>query len=93
MDASEDSGRWSDLWCLLLTFPVGGGLLVPNSSGWWRLISSVFLSRTSCGKTTHANGSYGAWPGWAVSVSALSLTGRCLSFHASVACSSVYYHA
>ena len=21
MDASEDSGRWSDMWCLLLTFP------------------------------------------------------------------------
>ena len=33
MDAREkDSGRWSDMWCLLLTFPelfrlVGGGLL------------------------------------------------------------------
>ena len=21
MDAREDSGRWSDMWCLLLTFP------------------------------------------------------------------------
>ena len=40
----------------------------PNSSGWWRLISSLFLSRISCRKTTHANGSYGARPGWAVSV-------------------------
>ena len=33
MDAREkDSGRWSDRWCLLLTFPellVGGSLLVP----------------------------------------------------------------
>ena len=33
MDAREkDSGRWSDMWYLLLTFPellVGGGLLVP----------------------------------------------------------------
>ena len=36
----------------------------PNSSGWWRLISSVFLIRISCHKTTHANGYYGAWPGW-----------------------------
>ena len=36
MDASEmDSGRWSDMWCLLFTFP--------NSSSWWWLISSVFL--------------------------------------------------
>ena len=44
-----------------------------NSSGWWLLISSVFLTRTSCHKTTHANGYYSAWPGWAVSVSVLSL--------------------
>ena len=41
----------------------------PNSSGWWWLISSMFLTRTSCRKTTYANGSYGAWPGWAVSIS------------------------
>ena len=47
-----------------------------NSSGWWWLISSVFLSRTSCHKTTtHANGYYGAWPGWAVSISVLPLIG------------------
>ena len=45
-----------------------------NSSGWWWLISSVFLSRTSCHKTAHANGYYGAWPGWAVPVSVLPLT-------------------
>ena len=45
-----------------------------NSSGWWWLISSVFLTRTSCCKTTHANGYYGAWPRWAVSVSVLPLT-------------------
>ena len=25
------------------------------SSGWWRLISSLFLTRTCCPKTTHAN--------------------------------------
>ena len=46
----------------------------PNSSGWWWLISSMFLSRTSCHKTTHANGYYGTWPGWAVSVNVLPLT-------------------
>ena len=46
----------------------------PNSSGWWWLISSVFLIRISCHKTTHANGYYGAWPGWAVSISVLPLT-------------------
>ena len=41
------------------------------NSGWWRLISSVVLIRTSCRKTTHVNGYYGAWPGWVVSVSVL----------------------
>ena len=46
----------------------------PDSSGWWWLISSVFLIRISCYKTTHANGYYGAWPGWAVSISVLPLT-------------------
>ena len=42
----------------------------PNSSGWWWLISFIFLMRISCHKTTHA----GAWPGWAVSISVLPLT-------------------
>ena len=31
----------------------------------------MFLTRTSCHKTTHANSYYDAWPGWAVSVSVL----------------------
>ena len=42
--------------------------------GWWWLISSIFLIRISCHKTTDANGYYGAWPGWAVSISVLPLT-------------------
>ena len=46
----------------------------PNSSGWWWLISSVFLIRISCQETSHANSYYGAWPGWAVSISVLALT-------------------
>ena len=51
----------------------------PNSFSWWWLISSVFLIRISCHKTTRANGYYGAWPGWAVSISVLPLTGtQCL---------------
>ena len=35
----------------------------PNSSSWWRLISSMFLTRTSCCKITHANSYYSAWQG------------------------------
>ena len=34
----------------------------------------MFLTRTSCHKITHANGYYGAWPGWAAAVSVLPLT-------------------
>ena len=45
-----------------------------NSSSWRRLISSVFLTRTSCRKTTHANDYYSAWPGWVVSTSVLPQT-------------------
>ena len=48
----------------------------PSSSGWWCLVSSVFLIRISCHKTTHANGYSGAWPGWVVSISVLPLTHR-----------------
>ena len=44
-----------------------------NSSSWWWLISCMLLTRTSCGKTTHVNDYYGAWPGWAVSVSVIPL--------------------
>ena len=46
----------------------------PNSSRWWWLISSVFLIRISCHKTTHVNRYYGAWPGWEVSISVIPLT-------------------
>ena len=46
----------------------------PNSSDWWWLVSSVFLTRTSQRKITHANGYYGAWPGLAVSVSVFPIT-------------------
>ena len=46
----------------------------PNSSCWWWFISSVFLIRISCHKTTLANGYYGTWLGWEVSISVLPLT-------------------
>ena len=46
----------------------------PNSSHWWRLINSVFLTRTSCCIITYANGYYGFWPEWAISVRVLPLT-------------------
>ena len=44
-----------------------------NSSDLWWPVSSMFLTRISCHKTTHANGHYGVWRGWVVSVSVLPL--------------------
>ena len=40
-----------------------------NSSSGWQLVSSLFLTRTSCCKITHAHGYCGAWPWQEVSVS------------------------
>ena len=66
MDASErDSVKWTDTQVSFWPFP--------NTSSWWWFISSVFLIRISCHKTTHANGYYGAWLGWVVSISVLPL--------------------
>ena len=42
----------------------------PNSSGWWWLISSVFLTY----QDLLSNDYYGAWPGLVVSISVLPLT-------------------
>ena len=68
--------RWMPERRILGRGRTGGVSFLPflNSSCWWRLISSLFLTRTPCHKTTHANGYYGAWPGWAVSISVLPLT-------------------
>ena len=63
-DGFQQEGFWevgrtyglASVFCLLLIFL--------NSSGWWSLVSSEFLLRTSCCKITHANGYYLAWPGW-----------------------------
>ena len=46
----------------------------PNSFAWWWFTRFMFLTRTCCHKTTHVNGSYGAWPEWMVSVNVFSLT-------------------
>ena len=68
-DGCQRGGFWEVVGHVVSPFDLSWTL-----PGWWRLISSMFLIRTSCHKTTHANGYYGAWPGWAVSVSALPLT-------------------
>ena len=45
-----------------------------NSCDWWWLVSSRFLTRTSCHKIIHANGYYGAWLVWVVSARMFPLT-------------------
>ena len=47
-----------------------------DSGRWLDMLVYPFVQkdRTSCHKTTRANGYYGAWPGWAVSISVLPLT-------------------
>ena len=68
MDAREkDSGRWSDMWYLLLPFPELFQLVVAY------LFSVPYQDHLS--KTTHVHGYYGAWPGWAVSISVFPLIG------------------
>ena len=66
-DRCQREGFWEvvDMWCLLTPFP--------NSSGWGWLISSVFLTRTSCPRITHTNGCDSAWSGLAVWVTVLPL--------------------
>ena len=63
----------------------------PNFSGWWWLVSSMFLTRTSCHKITHTNGYYGVWPGWMVSVSAVLCCAKalqsCLTLYNPMDCS------
>ena len=67
-DVCQREGFWEVVGHVVSPFDLSRTLLVR-----W-LISSVFLSRTSCHKTTHADGYYDAWPGWAVPASVLPLT-------------------
>ena len=70
---SQDGCQWEGLWEVVIHVSFWP---FPNSSGWWWLISCMFLTRTSFYKTTHANGYYSAWlgVGGVASVSMLPLT-------------------
>ena len=68
-DGCQQEGLWEVVGHVVSLF-----LSFLNSPCWWWFISSVFLTRTSYPKTTHANGYYDAWPGWTVSISVLPLT-------------------
>ena len=67
-DGCQREGFWEVVGQVVSPFDLS------HSSGWWRLISSLFLTGTSCPKTTHANGYSGAGQGWLVSMGVLPLT-------------------
>ena len=69
-DGCQREGFWEVVGQVGFPFDLSQTLLV----GGGRLISSLFLTRTFCHKTTHASGYCGAWPGWEVSISVLPLT-------------------
>ena len=72
---SQDGFQWGGFWDVGRTYGLAPPVSFwpsPNSSGWWWLGNSVFLTRISCSKITHVNGYYGASPGWAVSISVSS---------------------
>ena len=66
-DGCQREGFWEVIGQVVSPFDLSRTLLVGG-------LLFLFLTRTACHKTTHANGYYGAWPGWAVSISVFPLT-------------------
>ena len=65
---SQDGRQQGGFW------EVGGYVASPfDLSQTLLLVSSMFLTRTSCCKITGTNGYCGSWPGWTVSDSVLPL--------------------
>ena len=67
-DGFQPEGSWEVGRTYGLEFPLSFWPF-PNSSSWWQLVSSVFLTGTSCCKTTHIKGYRGVWPQRVVSAS------------------------
>ena len=58
-DGFQQGGFWEDTWTGVSSLI----LSLPDSSSWWWLISSMFLTRISCCEITHPSGYCGAWWG------------------------------
>ena len=59
---SQDGSQQGGLWEIGRSFGISCWPF-PNSCGWWWLVSSMFLARTSCCKVTGADDyCLGAWP-------------------------------
>ena len=58
-DRFQHGGFWEDMWTGVSSLI----LSLSDSSSWWWLISSMFLTRISCCEITHPSGYCGAWWG------------------------------
>ena len=66
-DGHQREGFWEVIGQVVSPFDLSRTLLVGG-------LLFLFLTRTSCCKTTHANSYDGAWTGWVVLVSVFPLT-------------------
>ena len=69
---SQDGFQREGFWEVGRTYGLTSPLFFwpfPNSSSWWWLVSSAFLTGTSCCKITHASDDHHPWPGRVVLVS------------------------
>ena len=71
---SQDGFHWGGFWKYGRTYGISFWSFL-NSSSWGWLVSSGFLTRTSCYKITYTGEYHVAWPGWVVSVSVSPNTG------------------
>ena len=62
-DGFHQGGFWEVVGHMESSFDLSQILLISGD------LLVLFLTRTSCHKITYANGHYGAWPGWVVSIS------------------------
>ena len=72
---NQDGFQWGGFWEVGRTCGISF-LPFPNSSGWWWLVSFMFLTRTFCCKITNADGYYGIWPEWIISVFPVTAVSR-----------------
>ena len=71
---SQDGFQQGRFWEVGKTYGLASPLSFwpcPDFSGWWWLVSSLFLTSTFCPKITLANAHYGAWSKGVVSVVSL----------------------
>ena len=64
---NQDEYQWGGFWEVI--GHMASFWPFPNSADWWWFVSAMLLTGISICKVTHANGYYGVWTGWVVSIS------------------------